>query len=354
MSQVFRSVLSSRLATWCSLGRRTLAGLGSVGVILSLAGCYQPYYYQPPYPTYQGPAAPIQTLTPGQPYVPGQTPAGGLTPIPADNGSLGNPSPYFDSNSSGGSPNSTFSTPSNTNNNTQPYSPPAGNDNNFVPNYGDPNDDFLTPNIGPGEGGVQEFKIPSGEPQAMTFPEESSPLATASLEVESVEPVVPVIPSAPINDFGPVDVGPVDEPNPFGPQASAPTNANPTPASPTIAPIAQTGFDVPSIDLPEVASPTMAMPAADQFGHEEGAYGWLRGVVHQDPADGSWTITYDLAPGEFDNFAGHLTLAASGLLQGLADDDFVLIEGEVSPIQQDRFGKPVYEIRKLSKLQPTR
>lgn len=300
------------------------------------SGCYTPYYYSPPMQTYQGPVAPIQTLTPGPAYVPGQTPAGGLQPIPSNGNSLGSPSnqPFYDSGSPSNPTPSTFdNTPSNS---QPPYNPGQSNDNNnFVPDYldsgqgFDPGGDFQPPDISPNNG-VEQFKVPTGEPQAMISPTRVEPLGSGPVTVTPVDSPVFEIPT--IEDVPAIETSNLPPFDLTIPQQTASVSNEP---------ISQIGYS-------ESQPASRPEPPANAYGHEEGAFGWLRGVVNKDPADGSWTITYNVNPDLFDDFAGHFTLANNPRLEGLADGDVVLIEGEVSPIENDRFGKPVYEIRSIS------
>lgn len=297
-------------------------------MLVFLGGCYRPYYYAPPMQTYQGPVAPIQTLTPGPSYVPGQVAPGGLQPIPADQ-SLGSGSsqPFYGSGSNGSSttPQPTFD------NSGDPgvYNPQPNNGggSNAVPNYNDPVDDFLTPEISPGSGTIDEFKIPTTEPSAM-LDQRSVPEPFPG--VQTPEPVSPV-------DLAIEPVPTFEEPAPMNLE---PTAAAPMPTLSNEQPIAQTSY------IPETVGETRL----DPYAYEEGTYAWLRGVVRKDPEDGKWTITYDVTPEQFDEFAGHITLADDERLNNVSDNDVILVEGRVSSAQQDRFGKPLYEITELIRL----
>lgn len=299
---------------------------------LALSGCYRPYYYAPPMQTYQGPVAPIQTLTPGPSYVPGQAAPGGLQPIPA-NPSLGTGSSepfYGGSGASNNSPQSTFDTPEK----NPVYNPATGAGSNGVPNYPDPTDDlgdFLQPDIRSNDNNgnpVEQFKVPGDDPQAML----NDPAITPT-------PFAPVAEATPMAD----EQTPLDEPFDLSllTPTSEPTDASAEIEAMSLDPIEQTAFTVD----PESASD------ASRYGHEAGTYAWLRGVVQLDPEDGQWTITYDVSPNEFDEFAGHLTLATDERLKNFRNNDFVLIEGRVNTAKTDRFGKPCYEISNVAALE---
>lgn len=308
------SVLKSIIDHLPSTGR---CGALAAGVLVATSvGCYRPYYYSPPFPTYQGPTAPIQTLTPGPSYVPGQGVPGGLAPIPSD--SLGAPANGFGGSDPfySGSTGTNSSPPSSTfdNSSTQPtYDPNPVTPNNTVPDYPDPGgvdgfDDFLQPNRTDGNGPVDSFKVPAGEPQAMIPPSTLTPVS----EVTDASLRDPLEFSLDQQEVAPIDLS--------------------TPLE-----IEQTSY------MPE----TIGETTLDPYAHEEGTYAWLRGVVERDLEDGSWTITYDLTPDEFDPFGGHFTLAADPRLENLTNDDVVLLEGRVDDSATDRLGKSVYVVTEV-------
>jgi hypothetical protein len=84
------------------------------------------------------------------------------------------------------------------------------------------------------------------------------------------------------------------------------------------------------------------------FGHDP-KFGWLRGVVSQEPADHTWSIVYDDNPSAADKWAGHLSLAPNPRLSELKDGDVVEIQGQLDNVVHDRLGKPVYVISNLTK-----
>lgn len=310
---------------------RPLAGpltVTAACVVLTATGCARaPYYYQPPYaPT------PVQTLQPGQPYVPGAgfAPGGGFAPSPAVSpGTTGGfnaplqpipsqqtPPSTFDPNQGGGSGGTGGATPGQPyyEDNGQPYSPQ-------VPNYPDsnsygnpsnnPSDDFLSPSV---DDGFDSAAAPAN-PQASTpAPRE------LSLDLVAAPMATPTQDAA------------VMTADAFDIELEAPA-----------ADLRPVGFDAPAVEA------TRPMPA-QPYAFDQDGYTWLRGLVSFDNVDKAWTITYDTTPDQWDNFAGHLTLAGD-IPPEIRDNDIVLVEGAVDQARVDRFGKPVYRIGTIAALE---
>ena len=303
---------------------RTLRTTAVLAAALPLCGCYRPYHYAPPYPNYQGPAAPVQTLQPGPYYAPGPA-----TPQPPPLGA-----PSFNG---GLQPTPAQPTPAN----------PGTFDNGggFDPGTGG---DF---DLGDGSGGSSGGDVPYYEEPGQTFDNFDDP--TGGFQ----DPVRPT----PDDDFGFENF---DANKPTGPSAMAPPAVAPPAlaAAPDARPIAPLGDDpfggpvvVETAPVRQASAefaylpPTRGETTLDPYAHEEGTYAWLRGVVSQDVADGSWSITYDLEPEPYDDHGGNLTLAGDRL-GDLADGEVVLVEGRVDPSSADRFGKPVYRVGEVVKL----
>ena len=296
--------------------RLTAFGLSAASAVLA-AGCYT-VPYQPSYPMYQGPVAPINTLQPGPYYQPGQPlpSAPSYNAAPSYNGNLA-PIP-----SSGVSPTPANPTP------TPTFEGGGGTGSGgFDPGGGgtDIGNDFSGGGVGdpyytaPGAGGaVPDYGDPMGDFQ---------------------DPVRPADPGA---DF---DFGPSASLTP--PAGNPAADAEPMPlsfADPTAGPDPFAAAPMQPIEQTAYVPPTAGETRLDPYGYEAGTYAWLRGVVSKDAADGSWSITYDLEPEPFDALGGNVTLAGDARLDALSDGDVVLVEGQVDRATADRLGKPVYRV----------
>lgn len=314
----------------------------------AFSGCYS--MYAPPYggypsPMYQGtPYQPqIQTLTPGQPYVPngsyqstipqgttttptysqpGSTPPNsGLQPIPESNAPAYNPAP----NSSPKAPDPYYKST---------YQPPASTGLNSI------------------------------QPAALAEPAPLNPPTSGLREVRSPAPTTAdPFPSSAESGYSPV---PARSPLPVTaapvPEAEAFSLPRTAPAMPAAAPAKSVDPFAAPAKLEESA-PAAAAPVWDlqtkkvdsvaysPFGHDP-KYKWLRGVVSKEPQDGSWSIVYDDEPDADDQWAGHLSLAPSPELDRLKDGDVVEIQGQIDQLVQDQLGKPVFLISELKTLSP--
>lgn len=317
--------------------------LATVSLTVS-SGCYhmysQPYGYSgaPMGTTYPGTmqyGAPIQTLTPGQPYSPGgyQTvpqggvptyQGGGLQPVPENN------APSYNTN------------PTSPNSNPNPTTPDP-----YFPNT---------------------YNAPSGmnsiQPTAYREPAPLNPPTAALREVRSaptdyVPDVSPVSAmSMPRSDLAaptpavlPQTAGEVNEIPPlaeaFAPPVMSPPPGKTAPAMPTGLPAleatpaaAQTLWDV---ETKKVVTADLA-----PFAHDP-KFQWLRGVVSKEPDDGTWSIIYADQPDERDKWSGHLSLAPSPHFEKLREGDVVEVHGQIDDVVQDRLGKPVYVVSSLTK-----
>ena len=301
--------------------RRILGPAAAATWLATGVGCARPYYYQPAYAP-----APMQTLQPGAPYVPGQAvpgqfapgqlPAvqpytvpgnsnfapsgGGLQPIP----STQPPPSTFDGN--GGTSGSNSGSPY-YEDNGQPYNQSVPDADYGDPGgYGNPSDDFLTP--------------------------DSGDLNSASNPADKVGTLQPQV--------GPLDLAaaPQSAPNHVSQFDAAVIPADAVDMTPAVA---QTGFE----DIAAVV-PTHPEP----YAFDSDGYTWLRGIVSYDATEQVWSITYDTTPDSWDHYAGHLTLLGDVPAE-IADNDIVLVEGAVDTAQQDRLGKPVYRISSIAPLE---
>jgi len=351
--------------------RRPLAELSPIlaGVFLTFStGCYhmysQPYGYSSGAPmgtTYPGTmqyGAPIQTLTPGQPYVPGGTyqalpqggtptyQGGGLQPIPENN-----------------APNYQNSTPTTPNSNPNPQTPDP-----YFPNtYNAPTGlksiqptAFQEPApLNPPAAALREVRslptdyVPrTAEPTAMAAGPESSisapapasgmaPMNAAPATASSAVPVpsADAIPTAP--PVADAFALPVMSPPPASNAVPAAPPAVPDQFAAPVAPAgAQSLFDVETRKVVTADTPT--------FDHDT-KFQWLRGVVAKDPQDQTWSIVYDDQPATDDKWGGHLSLAPSPYLENLRDGDVVEVRGQLDGVVHDRLGKPVYVVSALQK-----
>ena len=101
-------------------------------------------------------------------------------------------------------------------------------------------------------------------------------------------------------------------------------------------------------------SSTADPPQLNPYGFDRKAYTWLRGTLDYDQTDKKWHITYSTLnsePGERDSYGGALTLSPDNRLEEYLSSDVVLVEGSIDASQRDRFGKPMYRLNKIVRLQ---
>lgn len=319
-------------------------------------GAYGGYPAAPMYPgTMQ--QAPIQTLTPGSPYVPGGTytpgtngtpptyqgGSGGLQPLPESNGGS---APPYNSGSSGSGSNVPV---------PEPYYPStnsgnAGSQTNFQP----PAMNSLQP-IQPA---THELSNAGSQPQQL--PPGVREIRSPETPTETADTSAPQWPAP--QRLAPVEASPMSQPaaaeqpasNPWGdqPASAAPPNDNEDPFSQPV----PAGVAAPTNQgEPEQAQPffdfetrKMTPEEPTVFDHAKD-YAWLQGVVARDPEANSWSIVYSDNPDAADQYAGHFTLAPSPQLEQFEDGTVVRIEGRVDPVAKDPLGKPVYLIEKVQK-----
>jgi hypothetical protein len=101
------------------------------------------------------------------------------------------------------------------------------------------------------------------------------------------------------------------------------------------------------------SSDAASMHRPNPYAFDSESYKWLRGVLDYDAVDKRWHITYSNNPQDKDTYGGSLTLADNPQLEEkFLNNDVVLVDGSVDVNQRDRFGKPVYKIRKINRIQP--
>lgn len=86
----------------------------------------------------------------------------------------------------------------------------------------------------------------------------------------------------------------------------------------------------------------------DDYAYDEVAFKWLQGKVDYDESEGMWQIMYSVAPDRTDPYGGAITLSDDPRLKALRKSDVVLVGGFVDEASKDAFGKPVYQIEKIS------
>lgn len=342
-------------------------------VVLTMSGCHQmmsPYGYQQypgyqPYPQTISPGVqyqqPIQTLTPGQPYVPSGTyapgtyspgtggttpsytnPGGGLQPIPEGNdaplynpGSGQNrdvPSPYMNninSTSTGTGPFGAAASPIQTANHLQEPAP-----------------------LNPPVAGLREARsAPPAVQSAQSNPFSASGQVYNPVPVRNPLPPQESIPAAPpVEDFAMPIQRQAMPPNTTPPPVNSQDDPFAIPSAPPQGEAARpAGEDSPFAAPLDFSVQKPVSESASVFGHHP-EYQWLRGVVSKDPGTGTWSVVFNDAPGPNDELAGHVTLAQSPALGKLKDGDIVEIQGQLDPVVKDPLGKPVYLIAELSPL----
>lgn len=92
------------------------------------------------------------------------------------------------------------------------------------------------------------------------------------------------------------------------------------------------------------------------YGFDSKGYSWLRGKLDFDPIDKRWHITYstlDTDPAAKDTYGGSLTLAQNKTFEdyGFLTSDIVFVFGSINAQSRDRHGKPIYDIKKIWRLQ---
>ena len=283
--------------------------------------------------------APIQTLTPGQQYVPGGTtypsttipqgttpptysnPGGGLEPLP-DNGQYRsnsgtgatsapsyNPSPG--QNSAGGS----GSVP-------DPYYPGGGSAMQMTPQ------NATSPNAIQPVGGMREIRgqnetISASRDEPWSFDASPAPATTSSEDFTLPRVGTAPASGSPTSSSSPYSA-PGDWSDPFGDSGTENLKAH-----------------------------KVVAPETETFAHDP-RMAWVRGVVSQHPQDGTWTIIFDDSPQAGGEFQGQITLAVSPHLEDLKDGDLVEIQGQVDTLAKDHRGKPVYIISRLNHLHNVR
>ncbi|WP_437224743.1 hypothetical protein SH661x_003764 [Planctomicrobium sp. SH661] len=335
--------------------RRPLAcGFGMMaGLCLTLSsGCYhmysQPYGYSGApagavYPgTMQYPAAPIQTLTPGQPYTPGATYQAvpqGTTPT-YNSGTL---QPIPDNSNSAPS----YGTPTNPGSNTSPTTPdPYFNNTNLMPQPGmnsiQPTGYSEPAPLHPPAAGLREVRSMPTD----FVPEvgQASPTPTVKSDMAAPTPAAGLMPLSPttpppVEAFAPPVMSPP-------PGKTADPFASGSASSSAIPPLEATPAGATS--LWDVETKKVVTADVSAFGHDP-KFQWLRGVVSKEPEQGTWSIVYNDAPNQEDQWAGHLSLAPSPHLERLRDGDVVEIQGQIDNVVRDQLGKPVYLVSSLKK-----
>ncbi|MCB9951354.1 MAG: hypothetical protein H6824_10265 [Planctomycetaceae bacterium] len=321
---------------------------------LSLTGCYNMYNpygpygagpYGSPYGAPSGgyvyPQQPgIQTLPPGQPYVPGSSNPGTFD----GNGNL-QPIPGAGAAAPGGT------------NVTVP--PPYGNTGS--PYMGSPTG-MLTPDaseVSPAS--AARFSEPEaflGNGELKEIPQRQAAATPESNPFASPAPAY-TAPPQPLGNSNPFAA-------PSQPETPATSNAgnnpflSPRPAEPPaepvgapfapLAPVAPTAPVAPPEEPMDLfLSPARVQKVAPvEYGHHQD-FAWLQGVVHKD-AEGKASITYDDNPATEATYGGQLTLATSPLLNEVPDGTVVRIQGTVDPLVTDPAGKPVYVVSGLDVL----
>jgi hypothetical protein len=325
-----------------------------------LSGCFHHHPYgHGGYHGAPGPYAPYQTLTPGQPYVPGgvspgmgvpQGPSptfegggGGLQPIPDGNtnggGNGGSNAPPFDS----GSGNMNVPDPYFPNNNpSSSYNLQSPSGNGIQPA------NHTHPQPVPHQPGIRELKARPMHPAATA----SSPAPHAAGEsYGSVSEQAPRHADAGGTSIGGTASGSTDGTTAIAEETfSLPRTVSEGNPFPGDAPPTESAAE------PEGARPmfefqTNKVPATDQQTFAHGPdYEWLQGVVSFEPQDGVWSIIYSDDPSSDDQLAGHVSFAPSPYLDQLQEGDVVKVEGQVDSLVRDSLGKPVYLISTLTRL----
>jgi hypothetical protein len=93
-------------------------------------------------------------------------------------------------------------------------------------------------------------------------------------------------------------------------------------------------------------------PRPNPYKFDSEGYSWLRGTVAPDPQGSGWRIKYSDNPLDDDQYGGSLSIVGNKNIDGLLEDDVVLVKGRVDPGTRDQNGKPVYRVETLKRLKP--
>lgn len=344
------SVIKHLLVVCCSL---ILLGSGCTYGPTPYSGGYYgntPYGYPSggvyPGGAYPYQSQPIQTLQPGQQYVPGGSVVpqgvmpGGVTPTYQNNGGGLTPIPYPNGASTDAPPHSSTEI----NKPVPEPSNPAGG-----PFYGTGNTTSTAPMFQPPIDARSIQPANHNEPlQAIgNTLRESNAATTVVGPTETYNPppsALPAVSPMPMNNA--IDINQPGIPSvppasgggdPFATPVPPPSQNEPQPAAMPIFGISNIRSNKP---VPNGTSP---------FAYAKD-YRWLRGVVSQDEPTGTWSVVYSDNPDQGDDYAGHLSLAESPYLEQLTEGDVVHVEGMVDPVLKDPLGKPFFLITKLRKI----
>ena len=102
----------------------------------------------------------------------------------------------------------------------------------------------------------------------------------------------------------------------------------------------------------EAASPAAKTDSRLKPYAHKADFSWVRGVADYDASSSSWYVVYNPEPDREDPYSGSLTLAPHAKLKALHPNEIVLVMGKVDEDQVDRFGKPIYAVSDLMRLQP--
>ncbi len=83
----------------------------------------------------------------------------------------------------------------------------------------------------------------------------------------------------------------------------------------------------------------------DKYGYDAEGYTWLKGIVEFDRKNQTWHLTYDRSPDDTDQFGGEVTFKhRPEFVKAFRSGQVIIVEGHFDESQQDRLGKPVYEV----------
>ncbi|MEZ5943732.1 MAG: hypothetical protein R3C18_20240 [Planctomycetaceae bacterium] len=328
--------------------------------VFSLTGCYHMYgpygpYGASPYGNPYGapaggyvyPQQPgIQTLTPGQQYVPGTVVPGGSNPGTFDGNGTLQPIPGGSTTVPGGT--NEVKVPA-------PYGTPGS------PYMGSPTG-MLTPEpseVSPASAArITEPEAFLGGSDLKEIPQRQATATPDSNPFASPAPAY-TAPPQPLGNSNPFNA-PSQQETPAATAVGNDPFLTPRPAAPPaepagnpfapLAPVAPTAPVAPPEEPMDLfLSPARVQKVAPvEYGHHQD-FAWLQGVVHKD-AEGKVSITYDDNPATEVTYGGQLSLAESPLLNEVADGTVVRIQGTVDPVVTDPAGKPVYVVSGLDVL----
>jgi hypothetical protein len=83
----------------------------------------------------------------------------------------------------------------------------------------------------------------------------------------------------------------------------------------------------------------------ERYGYDSEGYTWLKGIAEFDRKHQTWHLIYDRSPDDADQFGGEVTFKhRPEFAKLLRSGQAIYVEGHFDEGQQDRLGKPLYDV----------